>query len=55
MYAGELADPDVIPPGGGWFQDNGEPMFVEWRAVEDSGHEWPLYPEGAGDLARSLV
>jgi 8-oxo-dGTP pyrophosphatase MutT (NUDIX family) len=55
VYAGELADPDVIPPVGGWFQDNGEPMFVEWRAVEDSGHEWPLYPEGAGDLARSLV
>ena len=55
MYAGELADPDVIPPVGGWFQDNGEPMFVEWRAVEDPGHEWPLSPEGAGDLARSLV
>jgi ADP-ribose pyrophosphatase YjhB (NUDIX family) len=55
VYAGELADPDVIPPGGGWFQDNGEPMFVEWRAVEDSGHLWPLYPGGAGDLARSLV
>lgn len=55
VYAGELADPDVIPPGGGWFQDNGEPMFVEWRAVEDSGHLWPLYPGGVGDLARSLV
>jgi ADP-ribose pyrophosphatase YjhB (NUDIX family) len=55
VYAGELADPDVIPPEGGWFQDNGEPMFVEWRAVDDSGHLWPLYPGGAGDLARSLV
>jgi ADP-ribose pyrophosphatase YjhB (NUDIX family) len=55
VYAGELADPDIIPEAGGWFQDNGEPMFVEWRAVEDSGHKWPLYPEGAGDLARSLV
>jgi len=51
----ELADPDVIPPVGGWFQDNGVPMFVEWRAVDDTGHEWPLYPGGAGDLARSLA
>lgn len=55
LYAGELADPDVVPSEGGWFQDNGVPMFVEWRPVDDSGHEWPLYPGGAGDLARSLV
>jgi ADP-ribose pyrophosphatase YjhB (NUDIX family) len=55
VYAGELADPDVIPPVGGWFQDNGVPMFVEWRAVDDTDHEWPLYPGGAGDLARSLA
>ena len=55
LYAGELADPDIVPSEGGWFQDNGVPMFVEWRAVDDSGHEWPLYPGGAVDLARSLV
>ena len=55
VYAGEMADPDIIAPVGGWFQDNGEPMFVEWRAVDDTGHEWPLYPGGAGDLARSLA
>ena len=55
VYAGELADPDTVPPGGGWFQDNGEPMFVEWRAVEDSAHEWPLYPQGSGDLVRALL
>jgi ADP-ribose pyrophosphatase YjhB (NUDIX family) len=55
LYAGELADPDIVPSEGGWFQDNGVPMFVEWRAVDDSGHPWPLYPGGAGDLARSLV
>ena len=55
VYAGELADPAVIPAVGGWFQDNGVPMFVEWRAVDDTGHEWPLYPGGAGDLARSLA
>jgi ADP-ribose pyrophosphatase YjhB (NUDIX family) len=55
VYAGELADPGIVPPGGGWFQDNGERMFVEWRAVDDSGHELPLYPGGAGELARSLV
>jgi ADP-ribose pyrophosphatase YjhB (NUDIX family) len=55
VYSGELADPDTIPPGGGWFQDNGEPMFVQWREVEDTGHPLPLYPEAAGDLARSLL
>jgi ADP-ribose pyrophosphatase YjhB (NUDIX family) len=55
VYAGELADPDIIPPLGGWFQDSGGPMFVEWRAVDDSGHHWPLYPDGAGALARSLI
>jgi len=55
VYAGELADPDVVPPGGGWFQDNGEPMFVQWRPIDDSDHPWPLYPEGAADLARSLL
>jgi ADP-ribose pyrophosphatase YjhB (NUDIX family) len=55
VYAGELADPDIIPPLGGWFQDSGGPMFVEWRAVDDSAHLWPLYPGGVGDLARSLV
>jgi len=55
VYAGELADPGIVPSEGGWFQDNGVPMFVEWRAVDDAGHLWPLYPGGAGDLARSLV
>ena len=55
VYAGELADPAVVPSEGGWFKDNGEPMFVEWRTVDDSGHEWPLYPSGAGGLVRSLA
>lgn len=55
LYSGELADPGTVPSEGGWFQDNGVPMFVEWRAVDDSGHEWPLYPSGAGDLIRSLA
>lgn len=54
LYAGELADPGIVPSDGGWFQDNGVPIFVEWRAVDDSTHEWPLYPGGAGDLARAL-
>ena len=55
LYAGELADPDVVPSEGGWFQDNGVPMFVEWRAVDDSGHEWPLYPDDVGELVRSVA
>jgi ADP-ribose pyrophosphatase YjhB (NUDIX family) len=55
VYAGELADPETIPTEGGWFQDNGEPMFVQWRAVDDSDHSWPLYPEGAEELVRSLL
>ena len=55
VYTGELGDPDTVPPGGGWFQDNGEPMFVQWRVIDDPDHPWPLYPEGAADLARSLL
>jgi hypothetical protein len=55
VYAGELAEPGIVPPAGGWFKDNGVPMFVEWRALDDSGHPWPLYPDGSGDLARALA
>jgi 8-oxo-dGTP pyrophosphatase MutT (NUDIX family) len=54
VYTGELADSGTVPPGGGWFQDNDEPMFVQWRAIDDSDHPWPLYPEGAADLAWGL-
>ena len=51
VYAGRLAEGDVVPPEGGWFEDNGEPMWVEWRrcdAADDDG--LPLYPDGVGNL-----
>jgi ADP-ribose pyrophosphatase YjhB (NUDIX family) len=54
VYSGVLAEP-VIPPGGGWFQDNGDPMFVQWRPVDELAHEWPLYPSGSGALVRALA
>jgi ADP-ribose pyrophosphatase YjhB (NUDIX family) len=56
VYAGRLAEGDVVPTGGGWYDDLGEPMWVEWRPIEspvDGDHDTlPLYPDGLGDLLR---
>lgn len=54
VYAGRLDDPDVIPAAGKTFEEDGDPMPVWWRPVDDSAVQHPLYPPGAGDLARSL-
>ncbi len=51
VYAGRLAEGDVVPPEGGWYDDVGLPMWVEWRrcdAGDDDGP--PLYPDGVGKL-----
>ena len=54
VYAGRLAEGDVVPPAGGWYDDVGLPMWVEWRpddaAGEDDAHALPLYPDGVGGL-----
>jgi ADP-ribose pyrophosphatase YjhB (NUDIX family) len=51
VYAGRLAEGDVVPPEGGWYDDLGEPMWVEWRPVGPaSGEALPLYPDGAEAL-----
>jgi ADP-ribose pyrophosphatase YjhB (NUDIX family) len=51
VYAGRLAEGDVVPAEGGWYDDVGVPMWVEWRpcdaGVRDS---LPLYPDGVGEL-----
>jgi len=52
VYAGRLAEGDVVPPGGAWYDDVGTPMWVEWRPVgwgSISG-VLPLYPDGAEAL-----
>ena len=54
VFAGRLVEQDVIPPDGGMFSDDGAPMRVEWRPVDDAAVPIPLYPAGVGALiARS--
>lgn len=50
VYSGRLEPPDTVPPEGGMFADNDQPMPVEWRQVDDEGARIPLYPCGSGDL-----
>ncbi|KGN34954.1 NUDIX hydrolase [Knoellia sinensis KCTC 19936] len=55
VHTGRLDPPGTVPPEGGLFADNGDPMLVEWRPLDDKGMSIPLYPKGAGDLVRSLT
>lgn len=55
VYAGRLTDPTVIPPEGRTFADNGDPMPVRWRPVDDTDETHPLYPPGSAELARFAV
>jgi ADP-ribose pyrophosphatase YjhB (NUDIX family) len=54
VFAGVLAEGDVVPPEGGWYDDNGIPMWVEWRPLTDplegGDDTLPLYPDGLGTL-----
>ncbi len=51
VYAGRLAEGDVVPPEGGWYDDVGVPMWVEWRRCDATDRDTlPLYPDGVGDL-----
>jgi len=51
VYAGRLAEGDVVPPGGGWYDDVGIPMWVEWRPMDAGASDTlPLYPDGAEEL-----
>lgn len=50
VYDGRLAEGDVVPPEGGWYDDVGSPMWVEWRPCTVSDDDVPLYPDGAGEL-----
>jgi ADP-ribose pyrophosphatase YjhB (NUDIX family) len=51
VYGGRLAEGDVVPPEGGWFEDNGDPMWVEWRPCDLADDDaTPLYPDGVGKL-----
>ena len=52
VHTGRLDPAGVIPPEGGTFADNGDPMPVEWRPVDDSDLVLPLHPSGAATLAR---
>ena len=45
LYAGRLAEAHVVPLEGAEFYDNGQPMWVEWRPVDDAGLDVLLYPE----------
>jgi len=50
VYAGRLAEGDHVPPEGGIFADNGVPMPVEWRPLDDAQVDLPLYPDGVAEL-----
>lgn len=52
VFSGRLDPPDTIPPQGATFTDNGQPMPVMWRPVDDDDESIPLYPNGVGDLVR---
>ena len=51
VYGGRLAEGDVVPPEGGWYDDVGVPMWVEWRRCDEAGSDAPpLYPDGVETL-----
>ena len=51
VYAGRLAEGDVVPPEGGWYDDVGTPMWVGWRRCDEGDSALPpLYPDGVGKL-----
>ncbi|GAA4120572.1 hypothetical protein GCM10022415_22420 [Knoellia locipacati] len=52
VHTGRLDPAGAIPPEGGMFVDNGDPMPVEWRPVDDGDVTVPLHPPGASALAR---
>jgi ADP-ribose pyrophosphatase YjhB (NUDIX family) len=53
VYTGRLAEGDVVPPEGGWYDDVGIPMWVEWRPCGEVGVDAPpLYPDDLGPLLR---
>ena len=50
LEAGHLAEAGVVPLEGGEFYDNGLPMWVEWRPVDDAELTAPIYPEEVTQL-----
>lgn len=50
VYPGRLAEGDHVPPDGATYADDGVPMPVEWRPLDDAGVDLPLYPEGCRPL-----
>ncbi|MEO6020082.1 MAG: NUDIX domain-containing protein [Knoellia sp.] len=55
VYTGRLDPSNTVPPEGGMFADNGLPMAVEWRHLDDPHGSIPLYPSGSGALAWQAV
>ncbi|MGI8416783.1 MAG: NUDIX hydrolase [Nakamurella sp.] len=51
VYTGSIPG-DHIDPAGATFTDNGEPMWVEWRPVDDDQSAIPLYPAGVSATIR---
>lgn len=44
VYGGRLAEGDVVPVDGGTYYDLAVPIRVEWRPMDDSACEVPLFP-----------
>lgn len=52
VYAAVVPD-GTVPDDGGWFDDGG-PIRVEWRPVDDAS-KIPLYPDGTQALLEAWV
>ena len=50
IYAGRLAEGDVVPPEGGTYYDLDVPIRVEWRPLDETAADIPLRPVGAAEL-----
>jgi ADP-ribose pyrophosphatase YjhB (NUDIX family) len=55
VFSGHADLDDLVPPEGGWMIEGDERFPVEWRPVEDSAVEIPLYPTGSGELVRRAI
>jgi ADP-ribose pyrophosphatase YjhB (NUDIX family) len=50
VYAGTLAEPDVVPESGRSFMDLDVRCWAEWRPLSDPDPAVDLYPPGVQDL-----
>jgi ADP-ribose pyrophosphatase YjhB (NUDIX family) len=55
VFSGRAELDDLVPPEGGWMVEGEERFPVEWRPVDDTALDLPLYPTGSGDLVQRAL